>query len=267
MPRAALLLAPLAVALAGCGGTTGKSKPVAPVAPAASLTPVAPAPPAPARPAAAESPADALRSLKEKPSSDLLTPAFVKVLTGREGGSAKWDAGIYTRGVADQLAPGEAVAAPEGAATLLVAPAGKDRLLARVVPTADGPRFDWLQLVPAGPRVGAAELPATFAAAGFLGAVTAGRDSLAAELLTPAARARLAPPRDDAQKKLGYAPAIMGLRLKSFRDRATSFVLGSVAKPGAVTATLTGSGDPRPVTLVLGKTAAGGYAVEEFRAE
>ena len=86
-------------------------------------------------------------------------------------------------------------------------------------------------------------------------------------MLTPTLRTRLAPPRDEAEKKLGFAPAILNLRLKSFRNRATSFVLGNLAKPESVTATLTGGSNPRPVTLVLTKTERGGYAIEEFRAE
>ena len=82
----------------------------------------------------------------------------------------------------------------------MIAPAGGERAVARVTPTADGPRFAWLQLVPAGPPVNATQLNTFLPAAGFLGALTGGRPSLAVDLLTPAARARLAPPRDDAEK-------------------------------------------------------------------
>ena len=152
MPRVLLMLAPAVVSLAGCGGTTAKPKPVAPVAPAASLTPIAPVTPStpPAEPA---KPTAALQRLKDNPASELLTPAFIKALTGREGGSAEWAAGIYTREIADKLEMGEATSVGEGSATLVIAPAGKQHVLARVVPTADGPRFAWLQLIPAGPTV------------------------------------------------------------------------------------------------------------------
>ena len=265
MRRPARLLAPLALALGGCGpGAPAKLKPVAPVTPAATLTPVAPAPKpgavtpeTPARPAI-----DALKLLKGNPSAKLLTPAFKKALTGKEGGAADWGAGLYAREIAEKLTPGEPLRAPEGHATLMVAPAGSERVIARVMPTADGPRFAWLQLVPAGPPISAAHLPATLPAAAFLGALTGNRPSLALDLLTPAARARLAPPRDDAEKALGYAPGILNLRLKSFRASATAFTLAPVADPSAVAATL---GD-RPVTLKLVKLG-DTYAVDGFEAK
>lgn len=258
MPRRVRLMAPLLFALAGCGGA-GTTPPKPPAA-KSGATATASAVPNATTAQTVLTPADALKALKEEPSPELLTAAFKKTLTGKSGGSADWSAGIYARSVAEKLS-GES---PVASGPLLIVPAGSERLLARVAVTPEGARFDWLQLVPAGPAVAPAELPQAFAALAFLGSLAAERDPLAVGLLTPAARARLAPPRDAAEKALGYAPGILQLRLKSFRGRATGFTLGSVADPGAVTATWAG-GSPRPVTLKLVKSGEG-FAVDDFAA-
>lgn len=112
----------------------------------------------------------------------------------------------------------------------------------RLVKSGSGFLVDWVHFVPQkylGTFAGTGDKPAiAFAAHAFLDTLITGQHGLTEALLSPAAKARLAPPLND---PLGYNRAMLGIKLAGLRGKATEWkarvteasVTGQLLEPGA----------------------------------
>jgi hypothetical protein len=147
----------------------------------------------------------------------------------------------------------------------------------RVVKAGDGWQVDWLHrtAAPAGPGPQVSDGDATFAkfaAQAFLDTVLSGNDALAESLLTPAAKAKLAPPEFESHKVLGYNRSkLRQIVLRDFRADSTGYTLTKLAPAdGGFVATgdLTKGDTKKPFTLKLTKgTGPGEWLIADLSTE
>ncbi len=281
----------LLVAVAGCNGKPPAPQPVAggTTAPAAASTaPTAKA--SPAGPSDAVAAADFLTAVRDRKATvEQFTTAFKKrvappeLASDQAAGYSDFAARIFVSNLAPLVGTDGVATAPAGPDALIVstspgtAPDGPRRTLAKLVRGPNGAwQADWLQVTnvaPALPLTGAAAA-VHFPAVAFAGTVLAEQPPqqvlLAADLLTPDARKKLAPPGDPAETALGYSPGRLRIRLSHFRGTSTGATITPATDMGptaTVTGTLTAPGAAaRPFTLKLTKGPAEGYLVDEFEA-
>jgi hypothetical protein len=119
----------------------------------------------------------------------------------------------------------------------------------RIVPAGNGWQADWLSVLPASVLYDAREKDglAGIAGAAFLQAMIGKDDRLASGLMSPALKARLAPPFDS-DKTRGFNRGILSGKLADLRGGATEARVTS-ATGNTVTATLIAGGSSRSVAL------------------
>jgi hypothetical protein len=254
--------------LAGCGKPPGPTAAKTPPGPADGPSPAKPDEPPPFA-AAAGFARDFLRAANAGTATpDQLTAAF-KTLVAPPVFPSDEPQGYSDAAAADWLAGWKGklpATAPVAAATTADAAvfAGPGVGL-RVAKEGGGWRADGL-FPAAGPLpTGDAAFPG-FAAAAFLHAVAAKDDRMAAALMTPGLRARLAPPFGS--DRGGFNRGLLGQRLADLRGTATGYALAR-ADAGTAAGELTGpDGARRAVTLKLAKgERAWDWLVDEYRAE
>lgn len=284
----------LLVAVAGCNGKPPAPQPLAgagaitaPTAPTTAPTAKTGAQPAaPAGPSDAEAATAFLKAVRDRKATvEQFTTAFKKrvappeLASDQAAGYSDFAARVFLSNLAPVVGTDGVTTAPAGPDALFVAtsptpaPDGPRRTLAKLVRGPDGKwQADWLQVTnvaPALPLTGDAAA-VHFPAVAFLGAVLAEQPAqVAADLLTPDARKKLAPPGDAAETALGYSPGKLRIRLSQFRGNATGATVTPATADGptaAVAGTLTAPGTAaRPFTLKLTK-GPGGYLVDEIEA-
>jgi hypothetical protein len=192
---------------------------------------------------------------------DQLTPAFKKLVAPPVFGSEE-AVGYSETGVADWLAglkgklPSPTLGPPVGTGDAVgFVAAGPQTATLRVVKAAGAWKADWLLVTPSAVAAAPPAGEAAFTAAAFLQAVAAPADRLAASVMTPALRERLAPPFGS--DKGGYNAGILAQKLAALRGTATGFKVAA-ADGDKVTAVTTGPG--KPATVVL--TVAGGKVAD-----
>ena len=185
---------------------------------------------------------------------DALAAAFKKVIAPPVFGSDE-AAGYSEAGVADWLAglkgklPTPTLGPPAGSgdAAGFVA-TGPNTATLRAVKADGAWKADWLLVTPSAVVAPPPAGEPAFAAAAFLQAVAAPADRLAAAMMAPALRERIAPPFGS--DKAGYNAGILAQRLSDLRGAATGFKVAT-ADGGKVTAVSIGPGRPRTVTLTV----------------
>lgn len=243
--RGVLLLALLM--LAGCGQSTptpakGKLSTVpTTTGPAAATTPTTKATPK-ADPAAVQDAVAAAKTILASlrvgiPEPAAFTPDFKKLIgppataADQKNGFSDWAAEQWLKSFQGKVAA-ENVTGVDLAPAVLVTSAPPEnvvsvgRAVLRMVKVGDRWQADWLHVGPAGNPVSLAEaspdLSARFVAAAFIETVLAGEMALAESLLTPALRARLAPPLGAADT-LGFNRTLLINTLNNFRESATGY--------------------------------------------
>ncbi len=208
---------------------------------------------------------------KGSPDVAKVTSAFKQLIgpADKPGGYSDWAAEQWLKeqltGKVKTIATWSGSAAPD---TVIVAasdqaPTQPRRVVLRMVKHGTGFLVDWVHVAPAQDRLnlGAGDSTAmAFAAQAFLDTLVTGQPTLAESLLTPAFKARLAPPLND---PLGYNRAMLGIKLVSFRGKATEWK-GALSDM-TMTGQLVEIGKERPFTLKLAKgSRPGEWLVEDF---
>jgi len=261
--RPALGIALFAIVVAGCGGSSEpKKKEKDPKAEKPGKTDTTP--PAPVgMPAGADDAAKAfLASTTADPSK--LTANFKKVLapTATDPGKADWEAEQFlaksvvgkagTLKSSYALAPDTVIAATPWAFVKLVKEPG-------------GWLVDWVHVGPPGDRTWPVDATGSaFATAAFLDTAITQQHLLVEAVLSPALKAKLAPPADDVDRDRGYNQGILRLKLSSFRGSVTGYTMEKV-NVGEATGKLS---DGRAFTIKLVKSSKPGeWLVEDFQAQ
>lgn len=209
-----------------------------------------------------------LRDLNEgTATSAMLTPQFKKVIAEpvfeadraigySDDGAAAWLARFKGKMGTATITPhvaGTTSDAPGFTGTAAGGSPLRSRYELRIVNPGDGWRADWFVV---GPDGGATSQnfspggPAGFAGMAFLEAVIAKDAALAEGLMTPALKARLAPPFDS-DKARGYNRGILAAKLAELRGSSTGYAVERVDGT-TVSAALTGS-EKKAVTLSFAK--------------
>jgi hypothetical protein len=139
------------------------------------------------------------------------------------------------------------------------------RVVLRLAKSGPGFLVDWVHVGPQKDRVnldgGGDNLARSFTVHAYLDTLVGGQHALTESLLTPAVKARLAPPLND---PLGYNRAMLGVKLAGFRGKAAGWkaggtdetVAGQLVEPG---------GPERAFTLKLVKgSRPSEWLVEDF---
>lgn len=186
----------------------------------------------------------------ERGYSDLVAEEWLQKLAGRVGPD-----GLAVAA----LTPDAAVASAPPPAGTAALPIGRSVL--RVVKAADGWAVDWLHLAPPGsgnpqPLTGQGdELAARFAAAAVLETALAGAFAQTEVILSPALKARVAPPLGGDDMVRGYNRTILRQKLGGFRGNSSGYTVAKWDVAG-VSGTAAGdlldpAGAKRPFALKL----------------
>ncbi|OWK41877.1 hypothetical protein [Fimbriiglobus ruber] len=208
-----------------------------------------------------------------------LTAGFKKIVAEPKteadtaAGFSDWAAEQWLKGLAARVGAGLNVTTaelPDGT-TLATAAQATGRVILRLTKAAGKWQVEWLHVAPPGTGeelTGSGDaLASRFATAAFIETALADKAldeyPLAVSLLSPALKARIAPPQDAGDAKRGYNAGILSLKMSSLHGGVTGYVV-TARDGGAVSGDLLeAGGKKRPFTLKLTKGPAG-WAVDDF---
>ena len=210
---------------------------------------------------------------KGTPDVTKVTPAFKQLVgpSDKPGGYSDWGAEQWLKEtLAGKIKTFVMSAASVNPDTVIVTASDQangqpGRAVLRLTKSGSGLLVDWVHVAPQKERFNlggsGSPLASTFAVNAFLDTLLKGQHALTESLLTPAAKARLAPPLND---PLGYNRAMLGIKLAGFRGNATEW-RASGTEAAVSGQMIDNAGTIRSFTLKLAKgSRPGEWLVEDF---